>query len=100
MDWNVPPLSEENILVLQLEIQNLRKRTIMINQNTNESKTKKSQSEYPKEKPACLKNNINTEDGQFKIRTCNYNAFNLCSNEIGGKSLGKWKGTQTLRLWR
>ena len=43
--------SEENILALQAEIQNVKKMTSRRDHNRNESKTKKTQGESSKEMP-------------------------------------------------
>ena len=84
-EWNAPSQSEENILALQTEIHNLKKRTIRRDYYGNESKTKKTQVKDYRDKPTWMKKNSNPEYSESKISTWNDTAWNWCSKYTAGK---------------
>ena len=81
----------KNILDLQAEIQNLKKRTSWRYHNGNEYKPKKTQGRYYRENPTWIKKNKNPEENEPKIRTWNDTAWNWYSKEKGGKCIWDWR---------
>ena len=93
--WNAPSYSGEKILDLQAEIQNLNKRTSKRDHNKNEYNPNKTQGKYSKQNTTCLKKNINYEESEPKISTCNDTAWNWCSKETKVNCLVNWRVHKT-----
>ena len=68
-EWNSPSKSEDNVLSLQAEIQNLKKSTMRENHNENEPNPKKTHGKDYMDNPTWLNKNIKPEYRELKIRT-------------------------------
>ena len=77
--WNAYSHSEENILSIQAEIQNLNKRTVSRDHNGIYYKPNKTQGKYSREKPTWMNKNIKPKGSEPKISTWDDTAWNWCS---------------------